>query len=187
MAPRIDTSEALKRIDSVIEYVREELKAANKNNLPFLSTDIFNTLNIRQISQLSLRLKQTLMDMSPHGSEYWDFADKIKHPFNDVSVARLYGALQSLQADYAGGHLQNFSELIDADLFEDILEQADYLRTRGFVRASAVVAGVALESHLRKLAEKNSISITNDGGKFVEAETLKNELYRKGIIDKTIS
>jgi len=134
-----------------------------------------------------IRLKQTLMDMSPHRSVYWNFASKIEPPFNVKSMVELYGILQSLREEYANGFLRGFNELVDADLFEDILEQADYLRTQGFVRASAVVAGVALESHLRKLAEKNSISITNDRGKFVEAEILKNELYRNEIIDKTFN
>lgn len=79
----------------------------------------------------------------------------------------------------------SFNELIDADLFSDILEQAKYLLSEGYLRASVVVAGVALESHLRKLADKNSILIKDINGKYVKAETLNNLLYEKGIVDKS--
>ncbi len=74
--------------------------------------------------------------------------------------------------------MKQFSELIDAELFSDILDQAEYLLSHGYTRASAVVAGVALESHVRKLSEKNSIPFSVDG-KYVKAESLKNELIKK--------
>ena len=77
--------------------------------------------------------------------------------------------------------------MVDADLFTDILEQAEYLLSKGFVEASAVVAGVALESHLRKLAEKNSIPITKDDGSYMNADSLNGELRKKGVIDKGLN
>ncbi len=182
---RIVTEEALKRIDSVLEDIRKE---SIKLNRTYRSSPAkFKAYEVTQAPKLSLRLIQTIMDMSPRESAYWNFAYEIEPPFSALSVVQLYGILEALRKDYADGFLRGFNELIDADLFEDILEQADYLRTQGYVRASAVVAGVALESHLRKLAEKNSIPIKNDKGNFVKAETLKNELYRAGIIDTTSS
>ena len=54
--------------------------------------------------------------------------------------------------------------MVDAELFSDILEQAESLPSQGYFRESAVVAGVALEIHLRKLAERNSILITPEDG-----------------------
>ena len=53
--------------------------------------------------------------------------------------------------------------------------------------ASGVVAGVALESHLRKLAEKNSIPIITDEWKYINADSLNGELRKKGILDKTLN
>ena len=185
MSPSIDTSKALKRIDSVIKYVDAEVDQANKNR-PAVSKSYY-ALNIRQIPQLCLRLKQTLLDMSPHGSEYWNYAASFSGPFRAISVGNLYGALKSLREDYANGFLSGFNEMVDAELFADILKQAEYLISQGYFRASAVVAGVALESHLRKLAEKNLISITKDDGGYINAEFLNGELRKKGIIDKTIN
>ena len=105
--------------------------------------------------ELSLRLKQTIIDLTPTGDHYRAFAESLVPPYSDASVNQLIGALKALREDYENNYLQSFNEMIDANLFTDILEQAKYLLSEGYFRASAVVAGVALESHLRKLAEKN--------------------------------
>ena len=166
MSRYVDKVEALNRIDSVIKYVNDILKEAlefrNKAQIYPLKSPAFNYLNNRQIVQLGIRLKQTLLDMSPKGSEYWNYAASVSSKFTFESVAYLFGALKSLREDYANDFLKSFNEMVDADIFTDVLEQAEYLLSQGYLRASAVVAGVALESHLRKLAEKNSIPITKD-------------------------
>ena len=185
MSSSIDKTEALKRIDNVIDYVTLESDEAIKNS-PSVFTP-YHALNLRQIPQLSLRLKQTLLDMSPHGSEYWNYAVSFSSPFNFDSVAKLYGALKSLREEYANDFLGGFNEMLDAEIFTDILEQAEYLLSQDYVIASAVIAGVALESHLIKLAEKNLIAITKDDGGYINAEFLNGELRKKEIIDKTIN
>jgi hypothetical protein len=174
-------------MDDVLNYVRKELiKAAEmRPDLP-KGHSSYDLLKMAQIPQLSIRLKQTLLDLSPIGSQYWKFANSLNAPFNYISVANLHGTLLSLREDYANDYLYGFNEILDAELFSDILEQAEYLLSEGYVRASTVVAGVALESHIRKLAEKNSISIKNNGS-YVRAESLNNDLYKNGIIDKTIN
>ena len=185
MLPPIDKTEALKRIDGVLKYVEVELDQAVKN-YPSQPTP-YHALNMRQIPQLSLRLKQTLLDLSPHGSEYWSYADSFSAPFKFDSVAQLFGTLKSLREEYANDFLGGFNEMVDAELFTDILEQAEYLLSQRYFRASAVVAGVSLESHLRKLAEKSSIPLTKDDGGYINAEYLNSELRKKEVIDKTIN
>lgn len=188
----ISKEEALKRIDSVIKYVNDTLDQAEKqwrkeNPFSFTPTPSYSMLNARQVSQLSVRLKQTILDMSPAGSEYNKYASSFLPPYTYISVAQLFGTLRGLREDYANDFLKGFNEMIDAELFSDILEQAEYLLSQNYVRASAVVAGVALESHLRKLAVKNSIPITKDGGGYIKADFLNGELNKNNIIDKTIS
>lgn len=185
MSHDIDIAKALKRIDSVIEYVESERDQTIKNNP--IGPKGYNALNLRQIPQLSLRMKQTILDMAPRGSEYWNYAASVLPPFKPETVAQLLGALKSLREDYASDFLGGFNEMVDAELFTDILGQAEYLLSQGYFRASIVAAGVALESHLRKLAERNSISITNDEGKYISADSLNGELRKKEIIDKTLN
>lgn len=161
-------------------------RASTKMPIP-LGVVSYKELSVTQISQLSIRIKQTLLDLSPPGSQYWNYANSFRSPFTFDTVAKLHGTLLSLKEDYANDFLNNFNEMLDAEIFSEILEQAEYLLSQGYLRASAVVAGVALESHLRKLAEKNSVSITKDDGKYVKAESLNNELHKNSIIDKTFN
>ncbi len=184
MSPSIDKAKALKRIDSVIIYVDNEVLKANKHITGYPTP--FDALNGVQIPQLCLRLKQTLLDLSPRESEYWNYVSSFSGLFTPQTVAQLYGTLKSLREDYANDFLSGFNEMVDADLFTDILEQAESLLSQGYFRASAVVAGVALESHLRKLAEKNSIPITTDGEKYIKADSLNGALLKNNIIDKTM-
>lgn len=191
MSRSIDKVEGLKRIDTVIKYVNdilnEALKTKNKGLIHPLKSPAFEFLNQRQVVQLALRLKQTISDMSPKGSEYRNYVASVSPIFTFGSVAQLSGALRSLREDYANDFLRSFNEMVDADIFTDVLEQAEYLLSQGYIRASAVVAGVALESHLRKLAEKNLISITKDDGSYLNANSLNGELRMKDVIDKNLN
>lgn len=191
MSRNINKAEALKRIDSVTKYVNDILKEAlefrNKTQIYPLKIPAFDYLNKREIVQLGIRLKQTLIDMSPKGSEYWNYAASVGPIFTFESVANLFGALKSLREDYSNDFLKSFNEMVDADIFTDVLEQAEYLLSQGYLRASAVVAGVALESHLRKLAEKNSIPIAKDDGSYLNADFLNGELRKKDVVDKNLN
>ena len=170
-----------------IEVTPRMLKRSNhlKKFNPFDSS-VRYSINTGQAAQLSVRLKQTILDMAPRGSAYWNYAYSFSGPFVAESVPQLIGTLISLRDDYANDFLSGFNEMVDAELFSDILEQAESLLSQGYFRASAVVAGVALESHLRKLAEKNSIPITTDDGKYIKADSLNGALLKNNIIDKTM-
>lgn len=185
MPANISKEEALKRIDSVKGFVDKEINKIKeyKKKHPSYRPDEDSEL----LSKLGLRLKQTIIDLTPSTSQYRKFAESILPPFSVESVNGLIGAINGLREDYANDFLKGFNEMIDAELFSDILEQAEYLLSQNYVRASAVVAGVALESHLRKLAVKNSIPITKDEGGYIKADFLNGELNKNNIIDKTIS
>jgi len=178
-----DRDQIIKRIDDVLKFTEDELDYPNKA-VPVGHT-YYDMLNTRQISQLYIRLRHTIFDLTASGSEYQKFAERFQEKISGHEVAILYGILKSLREDYAKNYLKNVNELIDADIFSDILEQSEYLRTQGYFRGSVVVAGISLESHLRKLAQKNSIPIMEDE-KYVKAETLNTELYKKNIYDKTM-
>ena len=183
MPPSIDKADALRRINDVAEHVITTIEQMEKHvqKNPEATDAIITQMGY----ELSLRLKQTIIDLTPRGNHYRTFAESLVPPYSVVSVNQLIGALKALRKDYENNYLQSFNEMIDAELFTDILEQAEYLLSKGFVGASAVVAGVALESHLRKLSEKNSIKITKDDGSYMNADTLNGELRKKEVIDKT--
>lgn len=188
MPQSIDKNEVLKRIDGVLDYVNESIKNMDQEieRHPY-NTTLKNNLISKIGVSLVLKMKQTIEDIAPRKSEYWLYAKSIKIIYSRNMIDQLSEVLKSLKHDYSNNFLNSFNEMIDADIFTDILEQAEYLLSQSYFRASAVVAGVALESHLRKLAEKNQIPITSDDGKYVKADSLNGNLLKSQIIDKTMN
>ena len=75
-----------------------------------------------------------------------------------------YGVFKSVRAvfdaareDFEGGYLTSVRNLVHAELAESELEQASELLEAGYLSASAVVAGVVLETTLRTLCDRHGI------------------------------
>ncbi len=65
---------------------------------------------------------------------------------------------ESAREDYEGGYLFNMRSLIQAEVFDDALEQATELLKAGYKDPACVVSGVTLETTLRELCSRNGIS-----------------------------
>lgn len=98
-------------------------------------------------------------------------------------VVQMHGVLAALRLDYEAGYLRSVEELIHADLFGDFLEMADELQNRGYKDPAAVIARSVLEEHLRKLAERQGLSIAV-AGKPKNADTLNADLAKAGVYNK---
>ena len=150
------------------------------------STSTFdNHFEPASISKAFSELLQVIMDLAQRESFYVTYSTALSKYQNWVSVRKLQGIAENLLRDYEKEYLFNIEETIDESIFVDILEQAKYLLSEKLVRASAIIAGVALESHLRKLATKNNIPITKDDGKYVRSEKLNEDLKGADVYDTT--
>ena len=72
--------------------------------------------------------------------------------------------------------------LVEAEVFDDFLEQAQQLLSRRYFQAAAVIAGCVLEEGLRKLCIREGIPI--EGKK--KFDWMNSELAKKGIYDSYI-
>jgi hypothetical protein len=77
-----------------------------------------------------------------------------------------YGAFKRIKAvfaaareDFEGGYLGKVRNLIQAEIADSELDQARELLRSGYTAASAVVAGVVLETTLRSLCERHEIAV----------------------------
>lgn len=61
------------------------------------------------------------------------------------------------------GRLESLVAGVQAATIEELLEQADDLLARKYIVAASVVAGGALETHLRHLCDRHGIAISGDG------------------------
>jgi hypothetical protein len=65
--------------------------------------------------------------------------------------------LQSAIEDYKGGYLFNTRGLIQAEVFDSVLEQANELLASGYKDPACVITGVAIETTLKELCTRNGI------------------------------
>ncbi len=101
-----------------------------------------------------------------------------------LDIADTYGHGLSCQV-MGEGYIKKDEEDIRGALFGDFLGIADDLMLQKFKDPSAVLAGVALEVHLRKLCIKNNINPNNNNDKPRKANDLNAELARKDVYQKS--
>jgi hypothetical protein len=75
---------------------------------------------------------------------------------NFLRTQAVFGAAKE---DFEGGYLASVRNLVQAEVFDNELEQAKELLSSGYHPAAAVVAGVVLETTLRQLCTARGIQI----------------------------
>jgi hypothetical protein len=74
---------------------------------------------------------------------------------NQFVIAQvLLGKLEALKEAIDGDLLVRVEDLVMADAFADLLEQADELLEKGYLLAAGVLGRAVLEEHLRKLCDR---------------------------------
>ncbi len=110
-------------------------------------------------------------------NDHRSMLDKITHSM---------GVIQALHNDLSLGYLSSHSEIIRGDLFSDYLDMAEHLLEEGYKDAAAVMAGGTLETHLKKISEKNEIEIFNQNQQPKIVSKLVDELKRREVFNKSI-
>lgn len=70
---------------------------------------------------------------------------------------RLGAIFSAAKEDLEGGYLVELKNIVQAELFESQLDQAQELLNKGFILPSAVVAGIVLETALRELCDREGL------------------------------
>ena len=108
-----------------------------------------------------------------------------QHTANYISysdVLRAQGVLKAAADDFSGGHLMGLRQLVEAEVFDDFLEQAGHLYAAGYHPAAAVVAGCVLEDALRRACAKRSIALAPSP----KLDTMNSDLARVGAYSKLV-
>jgi hypothetical protein len=101
--------------------------------------------------------------------------------FRDYSpVKQALGALKAARNDYEYGYLFDARTLIEAEVFDDFLEQAKHLIEAGYYQPAAVVIGSVLEDGLRRLCTKHEMSLPAKA----KLDTMNAELAKQGMYNK---
>jgi hypothetical protein len=108
--------------------------------------------------------------LSKHFSDYPKFPD----------VDQAFGVLLAAKDDYEKGSLFEVRILIEAELFDDFLEQAENLLRSGYYQPAAVIAGSVLEDGLRKLCDKQGVTLPDKP----KLDWMNAELAKQGVYNK---
>jgi len=114
---------------------------------------------------------------SPYSKQVREIVEGPDRPA--LQAVKVGGVTEALRGDLQAGFLRTLEELIRGDLFGDFLEMSEHLLDSGYKDAAAVIAGSALESHLRQLCKKHAISVevpTSSGPRPKKADQMNGEL-----------
>ena len=71
-----------------------------------------------------------------------------------ANASTTLGTLKAIKEALSNGYLVRFEELVLAEAFSDLTEQAEYLFEQGYFLAAGVILRAILEERLRKLCER---------------------------------
>jgi len=94
---------------------------------------------------------------SEHYKEFLKNEKRSAYGTNLGIAKRLMPVFKAAKSDFDGGYLSSVRVLVQAEIFESELEQAEELLKSGYKTASAVIAGIVLETGLRELCDTNAI------------------------------
>ena len=187
--------------DILDEYEIIKKKAIDKSYKPIKTKTIYRTeattgpprINSDDYNRLIIKAKAAIRRIAGMESEYYNGIKKLtkkdstffEETFNFNNLERIMGVVKALFDDLNKGYLNELVEIVHAELFADLLEQAKYLLNEGYKDAAAVISGSILEQHFRKLCSKNNLELNktkNERSIPKSMDELKQDLAREKII-----
>ena len=114
----------------------------------------------QQAHQWATSVQNLLARVFGSASEHYkNFTAQVGSYLSFSPTYRAQGILKAAKDDYDNGHLFELRRLVEAEVFDDFLEQAEHLLGSGYYQPAAVVAGCVLEDGLRKLCDQHGINL----------------------------
>jgi hypothetical protein len=117
-------------------------------------------VDVEALCEWRIKVKNLLAKSCGLESEHYrEFVRAEKYCLMDTTykvLLRIRPVFKAAKEDYEGGYLTSFKTLVQAEVFDNVLEQSSELLSSGYHVAAAVIAGVALETGLRELCNRHS-------------------------------
>jgi hypothetical protein len=169
----------LDRIEAMLEKadaLLQTYKAAPSNFIGFegwVDTELFAEWRTQSL----VVLRQSL---GPEHQYTLAFEDSTKKSNVPSSVHRGKGILRAIREDLMNGHLFDARLLIEAEVFTEFLEMAQYLLDQGYKDPAASLAGAVLEDGLRRIATSQGLPFKKSDG----IDALNNSIAKAGVYNK---
>jgi hypothetical protein len=96
----------------------------------------------------------------------------------------LVSIVTALRDDYAGGYMTTIEELVHASVFDDFIQMAEELVSKGYKDPAAVIGGSVLEEHLRKLTLRSGMQVHAPDGRPMTADRLNGNLGKASVYNQ---
>ena len=168
----------LKRIEELIE-MGKKLLATKRAPGPSVIADSF--VDSELAYQWATSVQNLLVRVFGESSEHYkNFMKITEKKISATPAKKAFGVLKAAKDDFENEHLYEIRSLVEADVFDDFLEQASALLKAGYFQPAAVIAGSVLEDGLRKLCAKNGISLpAKPKLDSMNSELAKASVYKK--------
>jgi hypothetical protein len=118
-------------------------------------------------------------DRAPHLEDFKKAEEMQSFDTNAYVLKRLLPILKAAYDDLKSGFLVSFRQIVQAEVFDDEIEQAKELFNSGYIAAAAVIAGVVLETAVREICNNNRINTDR-----MKLDTMNTELVKVGFYNK---
>jgi Domain of unknown function (DUF4145) len=100
---------------------------------------------------------------------------------NLSAVTAMIGALESISQNVLAGRLARFEDIVFAEAYSNLIEQAAYLLEKGYFLAAGVLFRAVLEEKLRRLCDVNKLEPEKDRPTIND---YNQALYKANVYDK---
>ena len=126
---------------------------------------------------------QVLLQLIGNISKPWEKTINDCSESTLVNAKKQLGALRSIQDSISEGLLVRAEDIVYAEAFSNLIDQAEYLFEQKYLLASGVILRAILEEKLRLLCSEKNIQVNKSRPTLNDYNT---ELYKASIIDKII-
>jgi hypothetical protein len=170
-------SDFARRFDELLQQATDiESKATGGNGSPKYVDD-------NRFLNWKVKVRHLLVSVcgkdSQHVEMFLESEQSHSWSTNHTIFLRLKAVLLAAKEDYEGGYLTKIRDLIQADVFDNELEQAEELFNAGYLPAAAVIAGVVLETTLRQMCVDHGMAI----GKL---DKMNADLAKAGVYNRLV-
>lgn len=151
------------RFQQLIDNETELMKTIREGGEGSIYSPSYKYLDKEQASQWGTSclhiLRRVFGENSDHYVRFNEEFPKLSSNKNYYAIKRMLGILKAAKDDYENGYLFDTRVLIQAEVFDEFLEQAEHLFANGYHESAAVVAGAVLEDGLRKLCNRRGVPL----------------------------
>lgn len=121
-------------------------------------TRVDGQLLLKWVVKVKSLIESTCGTSSQYMNHFGDAESGGLSSTNAENLARMKAVFLALHEDFQGGYLHSLRNLVQAEVFDSELEQANELLNKGYKTAAAVIAGTVLETTLRELCCQQQIA-----------------------------